>query len=287
MYLSTLIISHGREQALHRVLAGLAAGSRQPDELILCTIGQAPAPLPDRTPFPVRLCRVDGDGRGLPLARARNAAARRARGEVLVFLDVDCIPGHNTLLRLSDAAAARPGLVVADVRCLPRDAAVDDYDDVTLAALGVPHPRRPRLGPAELRLCDDYGLFWSLCFAAGRRTLQTVGGFDERYVGCGYEDTDLAFRARDNYVPLYLCGAPVYHRRREADRPPPHQFDTLIANAQRFFSYWRVWPMRGRLDALRERGCIDWSPLAERIVVLRTPSADDVAAALYADGHGV
>ena len=68
---------------------------------------------------------VAGTPRGLPLAQARNAGARQAiaaGAELLVFLDVDCIPGRGLLERYGDAAASvgADALLCGPVAYLPR-----------------------------------------------------------------------------------------------------------------------------------------------------------------------
>jgi hypothetical protein len=67
-------------------------------------MGEAAAAIPPAA-FPVLHHRMPSAG--LPLAGARNAAARLADTPVLVFLDLDCIPAANLIAALAaDVAAA-------------------------------------------------------------------------------------------------------------------------------------------------------------------------------------
>lgn len=148
---------------------------------------------------------------GFRLARARNAAARLARGDYLLFLDGDCmIPRHHvaahvarrrrgtTLLgycaRLSETAS-RP--------LQPENLAVTDLGRLVTAAehralarrhrkawwhAALRHPTKPRLAGG------DFGV-WRDDFLA-------VNGFDERFVGWGQEDDDLGLRLRGLGVRL-------------------------------------------------------------------------------------
>ena len=68
-------------------------------------------------PFPVRM--VEAGGSGLRLAAARNAAAATASGDVLVFLDLDCIPGAGLCADYAEAAHDFPGLLMGEVMYLP------------------------------------------------------------------------------------------------------------------------------------------------------------------------
>ena len=81
--------------------------------------------------------RVANTPQGLPLAQARNAGARRALdagAELLVFLDVDCIPGPRLLERYR-AVGDEPALLCGPVAYLPP--ASDRPEE------GRPHPARP------------------------------------------------------------------------------------------------------------------------------------------------
>jgi glycosyltransferase involved in cell wall biosynthesis len=148
---------------------------------------------------------------GFRLARARNAAARLARGRYLLFLDGDCmIPRHHVAAHV---ARRRSGTALlgycarlteeASRTLLPENLAVTDFGRLVTdgerrslarrhrkawwhAALR--HPSKPRLAGG------DFGV-WRDDFIA-------VNGFDERFVGWGQEDDDLGMRLRGLGVRL-------------------------------------------------------------------------------------
>jgi GT2 family glycosyltransferase len=202
--------------------------------------------------------RIDVAPLGLPLAAARNAGARRAleRGaELLVFLDVDCLPGPALLTRYAHAAQAAPGdLLCGPVGYLP-PSGPDGYptDPVALAALATPHPARP-VPPADaLRPDGDHRLFWTLSFAVTAATWAAIGGFCEDYVGYGGEDTDFGQLARAAGVGLtWVGGAWAFHQH-HATRPPAeaHAAD-ILRNAALFRSRWGWTPMEGWLQTAAE-----------------------------------
>ena len=87
---SVLTLVRGRQVHLDHLIAGLCAQARMPDELVVAFMQDVAPRVPPDSPFPIRLVQIDGDA--LPLAKARNHAADQAEGEILAFLDVDCIP---------------------------------------------------------------------------------------------------------------------------------------------------------------------------------------------------
>nr|WP_139194995.1 glycosyltransferase [Arthrobacter sp. UCD-GKA] len=138
---SVLVIAHGRAGHLRNLLAGVERSAELPGEVVLVYMNE-PNPAPVSCCVPLRIHHVSsrpGEA-GLPLARARNTAARAAAGPNLVFLDVDCIPSATLITALLDAIDAGPALAMATPRYLTaalRDGAGDD--DAALLAASVPH----------------------------------------------------------------------------------------------------------------------------------------------------
>lgn len=98
----------GRHRHLTLQHFGLAAGSHVPDQYVVVAMDDRDlgAVLVGREPVATVVdCPVNNGN--LPLARARNLGAARAveRGaELLVFLDVDCVPGKQLLERYRQVA---------------------------------------------------------------------------------------------------------------------------------------------------------------------------------------
>jgi glycosyltransferase involved in cell wall biosynthesis len=200
---------------------------------------------------------------GLPLAHARNAgaAAALARGaDLLVFLDVDCIPDAELLDRY--AAAARDGtLLCGPVHYLP-PAGPGGYP-AELAGLAPPHPARPAPPPGVVAEEGRVDLFWSLSFAVTRTTWQSLDGFDEAYRGYGAEDTDFARRARDRGTRLcWVGGARAYHQHHPPARHDAARVAEIVRNARRFHRRWGDWPMHGWLVELDRAGLVRFRPEA-------------------------
>lgn len=161
MKVSVVVPATDDPATLERCLAALAAGIRQPDEVVVVRDRDL------RTP-----------------AAARNAGAHRAAGDVLVFVDADVVVHAQALDLLLARLEADPGL----------DAAFGAYDDRPGAPGVVPgfryllhhrvHTASP--GPAET--------FWSGLGAVRREAFEAAGGFDpeRRWL----EDVDLGLRLR-------------------------------------------------------------------------------------------
>ena len=195
---------------------------------------------------------------GLPLARARNAGARHALAagaELLVFLDVDCIPGREARPALPGGGrdAARPAVRSGRLPAVPRRRAAIPRQGCT--ALATPHPARPVPPEDEIQRGGDHALFWTLSFAVTADTWRRVGGFCEDYVGYGGEDTDFGQLAARAGVDLWwVGGAWAYHQHHATETPPVRHLADILRNATLFHRRWGWWPMSGWLAAFAERG---------------------------------
>ena len=216
---------------------------------------------------------IDVPPDGLPLAKARNAGARRALdagAEMLVFLDVDCIPGDALLQRYKAAADSAPALLCGPVAYLP-PASGEGYPPADLHALATPHPARPIPPENRVQRGGDHALFWTLSFAVTTATWQRIGGFCEDYVGYGGEDTDYGQVAARAGVDLaWVGGAWAYHQHHATETPPVRHLADILRNAALFHRRWGWWPMSGWLSAFAERGLAHHDPATDRWVLAAT-----------------
>jgi GT2 family glycosyltransferase len=281
--LSVLTIASGRPRHLANLLRGLAQQTLRPRELVLGVMQPEPYALP-HTPFPVRQVRL-APAPELPLAAARNAAARAAEGAVLAFLDVDCIPAPTFVADYARAAKPGAGLFMGEVLYLPAGAADPGWSYAAFDRVAERHSDR-RGPPAHgAEPCADYRCFWSLNFALAARDFRRSPGFDERFAGYGGEDTDFAkgFTMAGGRLS-WLRGAKVYHQHHAHAMPPIHHMDSVLANAERFREKWGYRTMEHWLYAFELMGLIarDREVPGEAITVLRRP--DDADRALCAQG---
>jgi hypothetical protein len=266
---AVITIAAGREAHLQRQREALSA-----DEVDLhVVVGMTgfprlrPVPsAPEVTPISVTTGR-----RGLPLAAARNAGARVAiqRGaELLVFLDVDCIPGPRSLSRYTTAALEVPPatLLCGPVAYLPPPTHQGYPPPGDLARLAQPHPGRPAPETGRILLDDKrFDLFWSLSFATSRDDWDLFGGFCEQFAGYGAEDTDFALCAAAHGARLaWVGGAIAYHQHHPPSRHEERHVRELVTNARLFHRRHGFWPME------------DWLTDLDRAEVVRFDRTHDV-----------
>jgi len=276
---SVLTIARGRETHLANLVRGLERQRRAPAELVVGVMQETPYEALPRAGFPIRQILVESADGTLPLAAARNAVARRASEDTLIFLDVDCIPGPDFVADYADHVArlgAGAGLLMGEVLYLPDGSVDDGWTFETLEARGVRHDDRAGPPATAVKHCDDYRCFWSLNFAMRRDDFIASGGFDERYVGYGGEDTDFGRTLAERGVPIsWVRGGRAFHQFHEHRMPPVHQLESVVRNAERFADKWGHRTMDHWLHCFGLMGLIEDTP--EGIRILRAPTDMDAS----------
>jgi GT2 family glycosyltransferase len=254
---------HGRGDHLRRQLRGLRDCTLVADRHVIVAVDDDDVPNVVATAGAsahVVNCNAATPG-PMPVAAARNAGARAALelgAELLVFLDVDCIPSPGMIAAYLSAATQpdhRDALLCGPVTYLsppgPRG-----YP-TKLGHLVDPHPARPAPEPGQLVESKDYELFWSLSFALAARTWHRIGGFCTEYRGYGAEDTDFGQMASAAGIPMrWVGGAHAFHQFHPVSDPPVEHLHDIVRNAEVFHGRWGWWPMRGWFDAFAELGLI-------------------------------
>ena len=257
----------GRHAHLSTQRRGLCRSAAPADSHVVVCMGDGPvaavaAAEPGPTVIPVNLDVPDGR---LPRARARNAGADtaiRSGAELLVFLDVDCVPGPGLIGRYADCADQdrTPRLLCGPVTYLPPPPP-GGYDLAGLDRMVDPHPARPAPAGTDILHDGDPRLFWSLSFAVRPDVWARIGGFCEEYLGYGGEDTDFGQRAAASGVRLdWIGGADAFHQFHPVSDPPVQHVDDVLANARIFFRHWGWWPMEGWLTAFERLGLARYDP---------------------------
>ncbi len=274
MTLSLLTIARGRAAHLANLVRGAAMQSRLPDEMVIGVMGDAPYDGLPEAPFPIRQVLVPGDP--IPLARARNAVAGAARGDLLVFLDVDCIPDAPFVAQTAAALAAWDGVLMGEVMYLPAGAASGPWTYDRFAAVAERHSDRQGPPPEGIRPCNDYRCFWSLNFAMSSATWARSGGFCEDYAGYGGEDTDYGRVLDEAGIPIgWMTGARAYHQHHPHHMPPVHHLDSILRNTEVFRARWGQHTMGHWLHAFEMMGLVARTGGGYR--KLREPNAEDRA----------
>ena len=170
--LSVVVPATDRPATLARITAAIRRAQAPPDEVIV----------------------VDGPPE-LSAAAARNLGARRAAGDLLVFVDADVEVHRDAFARIRAAFDADPDLT----------AVFGSYDDRPSARGRISvfrnllhhHVHQASAGPAET--------FWAGLGAVRRDAFLAVGGFDEgRYPHPSVEDIELGVRLAGRGARLRL-----------------------------------------------------------------------------------
>lgn len=249
---------------LRNQLAGLNRSTVRADRHVVVAIDddsvRRTVPADDTTrviPFRARAQRI-------PVAAARNLGARAALddgADLLIFLDVDCIPAPGMIERYVQTATHpdhRDALLCGPVTYLPAPG-VGGYDLAGLERLTAPHPARPNPAGSDVLVSTDYELFWSLSFAVRAPLWQRIGGFCEEYTGYGGEDTDYAQAAAACGVTMrWVGGAHAYHQHHPVSDPPVEHLQDIVDNAVIFHHRWGWWPMGGWLNAFHDMGLLEF-----------------------------
>ena len=134
-------------------------------------------------------------------AAARNLGIRQAQGQILVFLDADCVPSHDWLDKLMSFYDKKQVDIVAGGVAFPANAYWTLADNISnfysYLSSALPGERQFLL---------------SLNLSMKKSVLEKVGGFDESFPGAAGEDSDLTIRIRlAGYHLRFEPSAFVYH----------------------------------------------------------------------------
>lgn len=170
------------------VIESIDRQTHRPDEIIV--VGRdRPGLLPVGHPC----LRVLASEQSIPPAVARNLGAEMAEGDLLCFLDSDCI-AHPRWLEAHLSAHARGRVAVGGGIAIPDHSYWARCDNIATLA--------PFLANQPPRSVDHLA---SLNFSICRDMFHAVGGFDPSFPYPAGEDTDLSFRLRQAGVELWFA----------------------------------------------------------------------------------
>ena len=201
--ISIVIPVHNERQRLDRCLAALRGQSVQPElEIVVVDDGSTDGGVDDLERTGVRLVRQANQGP----AAARNTGAASARGDILLFIDADCVADAHWLREM-----LRPF-----------------EDDEVVAVKGAYRTRQPGLVPRFVqiefehryrRLRDSRRVDFLASYSVGfrRRYFLDIGGFRADLIM--NEDVELAYRiSRSGGMIVFNRKAIVYHEHPETLR---------------------------------------------------------------------
>ena len=153
-----------------------------------------------------------------------NLAARKARGEILAFLNNDLRIISEDWLREMVSHAMRPGVGAVGAKLYYPDNTIQHAGIILgLGNLaGYVHRYAPRDAAGHggrLNRVQDCSAVTAACMVLKRAVFEDVGGFDEANLPVAYNDVDLCLRLRERgYRILWTPHAELYHLE-SASRP--------------------------------------------------------------------
>ncbi len=103
MKISALTIVRGRQHHLENQWRGWLQSDIKPYQWIIVGMNQEVIVSGDDSSIEIIADQVITPGESLPLAHARNCAAKLCETDAMVFLDVDCIPSPSMLTHFVNA----------------------------------------------------------------------------------------------------------------------------------------------------------------------------------------
>lgn len=206
--ISVVIATRDRPQALRRLLSSLERSGGYEDIVVVDDGSDPPASVDS---FAVTLLRLND---AQMVSAARNEGAKRTRGEVILFVDDDCVVGEVALEAMCREFERAPDVGVVG----PVIGFLEVPDRIWCA--GVVRTRwlartkfraRGWLVTQASVLSPDCADFPS-AFAVRRSCFDQVGGFDSVRFPMHMEEADLAARVRDcGYRVVLAARAIVWH----------------------------------------------------------------------------
>lgn len=260
--ISVIIPNYNGGPVLERCLASVFASRHRDFEVIVVDDCSTDDSVQRITKYPSRMVRMP---QRVGPARARNQGARVARGDVLFFIDADCLVMKHTLGTAEASALLRgPDTVVGgSYTPLPADAGIlNTFQSVFIHYCETKKPDHP-----------DYIASHAMVIHA--EAFYNSGGFPENFLPI-LEDVELSHRLRRQGMKLVM----------EPDLLVRHVFNfnlfRSLSNAVRKSSYWVLYSL-GNQDLFRDSGTA--SRELKIHVLLYCLSLLAVLAALTGQGH--
>jgi GT2 family glycosyltransferase len=178
---SVIVPVHGANAGFERCLAALRGALPAGGEVVVVADGDGAAAAVAASAG-ARVVTLTAPGGP---ARARNAGARAARGEIFVFVDADVVVRPDTITRL--CRTLREAGVAA---------VFGSYDDTPAARNFISRYRNLLHHHVHQTGRAQASTFWAGCGAIRRDVFLELGGFNERYRRPSIEDIELGYRLR-------------------------------------------------------------------------------------------
>lgn len=190
--ISVIVPVHNGGENFRRSLSCLLKAKPPPDEMIVVADGDTDGSSLLAEEFGATVLRLPE--RNGP-AQARNLGARKARGDILFFVDADIAIPSDTMEQIASIFGQDPGL----------SALFGSYDDEPGATGFLSQYKNLFHHYIHQSAREEASTFWGACGAIRRNTFISLGGFNEHYRRPSIEDIELGYRLKQAGFRIRLC----------------------------------------------------------------------------------
>ncbi len=190
--LSIIVPVYNGGKDFRQCLASIQKCLRSDDEFIVVSDGDTDGSWEVAEAFGAKVIRLPSSGGP---ARARNAGAKIAQGDILFFVDADVMLQPNTVRLVEQQFQALPNLA----------ALIGSYDDAPGASNFLSQYKNLFHHYTHQISSEAASTFWGACGAIRRSIFLELGGFDESYRKPCVEDIELGYRIKRAGYSIRLC----------------------------------------------------------------------------------
>ena len=187
-YFSIIIPSYNAEKTLGKCLNAIFNSRNQNFEVIVVDDDSQDNTIKTAESFCCNILRM---AKNQGAAAARNLGAKKAKGEVLLFIDSDIEIKNNTLDLIRNSLNKYP--VVFGIYC--QKSGVDNLLSLF----------QNFFATKSMQDTKEYtAMFYSYCGAIKKKIFEEVGGFNENWFHATFEDVELGLRITEKGHQIYL-----------------------------------------------------------------------------------
>ena len=219
IFVVTIVIpAHNEQPTLKACLQAVLAQAQPPQDYEIIVVDDGSRDALSTSPLNDRIHLISQERRGA--AAARNAGLRQAQGEIVIFLDADCVPQAGWMAAML-APFADPAVMGVSGRV--------DTSQTGILPRFIQYEYDQRFQRLQAHLNIDF--ITSATGAYRRQVLLAMGGFCEDFLGA--EDVELSFRLAElGYALRYAPDAVVHHR---------HPTSLLTYARRKYhYAFWRM-----------------------------------------------
>ena len=194
---SVIIPAHNAEKYLPALLDSLSQQSVKPAEIIVIDDYSIDSTKDIASDYGAKT--IKNSGKNGPAA-ARNLGIKSSTGEILAFIDADCISDKDWIKNIREELNAPKPIIIMGKVEIPKSTFLGDV----MSSLGF--PAGGHIGFENIWRVNREGKtdhISSCNFALRKETILKVGLFDETFPYPGCEDVELSMRCVQKGIPIY------------------------------------------------------------------------------------